>query len=444
MDNIIDSISNRDWAILFWMLVVALCSLLSASVRASVANILKMIFWSKLTAYFAVVAVYTMGIAYFLWQKELWDSSQLKNTILWYFTVGAASLFEITNKEKSNYFKSALIDVLGITAIVQFIIGIYNFSFFMELLFVPIAFLFGSMLVISKRDTKYVAVRKLLNTLMVIAGLFLISYAIYHIVSDFKGFANEGTLNDFLIPALFSFLYVPVLYLVSIVVTHEDLFTGIERKVNDPILRRYARWMVLFHFHVNKTDLNRWRRALFVQEVKTKEDVKRSVQLIRHMKRVEKTPPDVEYEKGWSPYKAKDFLKRVGIATGFYHPSYENEWMACSEYVKLDGGILANNIAYYLEGNANVVTKLKLTLNIYNKQHEEVATSKFQVAAKLLYESALMKRIPDKVYKTILLGRNFEMVAGNRKIIINRQKWTGHETDRFTISIEICVIEESI
>lgn len=69
-----------------------------------------------------------------------------KNTVLWFFTAGAASLFHINDKKKSNYLRETIKDVLSITAVLQFLVGVYSFSFAVELVLVPFVFLIGGWL----------------------------------------------------------------------------------------------------------------------------------------------------------------------------------------------------------------------------------------------------------------------------------------------------------
>lgn len=192
MKSIIESISNRELAFLVWMSLLLVVVVLKASVRKAASNLLRMIFWSKLTIYFLSVAAYTTGMAYFLWRMDLWDVIQVKNTVLWFFTAGAASLFHITDRDKSNYLKDTIKDILSITAVLQFLVGIYSFGFVVELVLVPLVFLVGGMTVIAERNSEHHHLARLLRKMIVFAGLFLICYTLFKIIADFRSFATKG------------------------------------------------------------------------------------------------------------------------------------------------------------------------------------------------------------------------------------------------------------
>ena len=424
MKSVLDSISNRELAFLIWIFLIFLVILFKASVRKVVANLLQMIFWSKLTVYFLAVAFYTAGIVYLLWRINLWDISQVKNTVLWFFTAGAASLFNITDKNKKNYLKDTVKDILSITAVLQFLSGIYSFTLAVELVFLPLVFLLVGMMVIAKNKPEHYQVFRILNKLVIFGGLFLICYTLFKIIFDFQSFANNGTLNDFLIPATLSFLFLPMLYLLSVILTHDDVFTGIKRRIKTRRLQRYARWKALINFHANKTDLDRWRRLLFLQPIQSKDDVNKSIERIKQMKQKEKLSIPVEFEKGWSPYVAMKFLEKDGIATGYYQPTVdENEWLACSKYVEIDDSVPASNISYYVEGAADIATRLMLSLTVYDRKQDGFAVAQFLKALSSLFEHSFTQPMPQQIEDMVLNGSNRKISFGNRTITVEKKLW---------------------
>jgi hypothetical protein len=438
MKSIFESINNRELAFLIWVSLMALVLVFKASARKAAGHLLVMILWSQLTFFFLLVAVYSLGVAYFLWTIDLWDLSQVKNTVLWFFTAGAASLFHITDKDRSNYLKETIKDILSITAALQFFVSLYSFSLVIELLFVPFAFLIGGMTVVAGKNSESHQLTIILRKLVVFVGLTLIGYTLFKIIVDFRSFANKGTLSDFLIPAVLSFMFLPLLYLISIIVTHNDVFTGIKRRIKQPRLKRYARWKALINFHVNKTDLHRWLKLVFLYPMNTKDDVNKSIERIKEMKRKEKLSLPVTIEKGWSPYQAMIFLTAEEITTGYYQPSTdENEWIACSDYVKIDDNIPPANISYYVEGDADVATKLTLYLSVYNRKQDGFAITQFLQKLNLLFSSALQQPTPFQIEDSIINGKNLEMQVGNRRISIEKTFWENEKQGYYLQ----CIIE---
>lgn len=424
MKSILESINNRELALLIWMFLLFLWVAFTTNFLKNAGKILQSFFWSKLTPYFLVVATYVTGIVYFLFKIHLWDLSQLKNTVLWHFTVGVASLFHITDKDKRNYLNATIKDVLSLTAILQFLIGVYSFSLIVELILMPLVVIITGMAVIAKSNKEYHKLIPALRKVTVLIGLILICYSLFKIIADFKSFANQSTLTDFLVPAVLSFLFLPMLYIMSIVVTHDDVFTGIDKRIKYPELQRYAKWKTLLYVHVNKNDLYRWRKLLPLQHIKSRNDIDNSIQLIKEIKRNEKNPVSVNWNKGWSPYSALLFLKENGVTTGYYQPAITvHEWMACSKYLDLDDNTPASNISYYVEGDATVATKLTLSLSVYNNQQDGLAIAKFLDNAVLLFKKSLYTPIPIQIEESIINGIGYQQKIGNRSIIIEKQLW---------------------
>jgi hypothetical protein len=122
---------------------------------------------------------------------------------------------------------------------------------------------------------------------------------------------------------------------------------------------------------------------------------------------------------------------------GRRHGENPNEWMACSDYVKVGNDILSNNMMYSVEGNANAATKLTLILNVYHHEHAGLATAEFLNSVELLYINAVLQPLPEAIENAIIRGRNFMTVSGSKKITIEKKKWQGHKAEGYSISMRI-------
>lgn len=389
---------------------------------------------------YAAIVLYTIGMVYSLHRLGLWDNSQLKNTVFWFFTVGFISLFDVTNEKKDNYFKITLKDIFSFTAILQFIISVYTFSFFVELFLVPIGVLIVGMIAVGQRDPENRPVIQFLNNLLALLGLFLIGYTIYRIIKDFHSFANTGTLSDFLIPAALSLLYLPLLYLISLYVNQDDTFKGLNRTFKNRKLLRFAKWQTLLNFGFSKKDLRRWRSIVNLREYRTRAGIQNSIALIKELKKIEKNPPVVPFEAGWSPYKAKDFLARNGIMTRYYHPYFDdNGWSASSSYVNIDESTYLDNVAYYVEGDKKIAKELKLVLNVNSANDSGLSIATFFNHASSLYEAAMNKPLPAEMESAIINVENAEIRDSNRKVVVSINKWPEHKRKGYNIDFVIII-----
>lgn len=108
-----------------------------------------------------LICFYMIFVIYWLSRFGLWNYEQLKNTIFWCVSVAFMSLFKISQiKKDRNFIKNEIFVQLKILAIIQFIISVYSFSLWFEIILVPILTIIGLMFNISKKDEKYLQAKK--------------------------------------------------------------------------------------------------------------------------------------------------------------------------------------------------------------------------------------------------------------------------------------------
>ncbi|GAB3954928.1 hypothetical protein GCM10028805_41220 [Spirosoma harenae] len=140
------------------------------------------------------------------------------------------------------------------------------------------------------------------------------------------------------------------------------------------------------------------------------------------MELIERNPPKIDIEKGWSPYISKDFLIKNGIETNNYKKCYDDEWQATSPYIQLNNEIIANNIAYYVSGNNSIAKQLKLVLNVNSQIGEDLAIQKFIECTHSLYKAALNKTLPEVLNKSILKRKDKVLSFVNKKVSIHKSE----------------------
>ena len=142
----------------------------------------------------AVMVSYVLIIIYLLSQIDLWRTDQIKNSIVWFFSVALISMFGINNiKDNPHYFKNTLKNNLKIIVIIQFIVSVYTFSLFSELLFVPFMVFLGLMIGVSSFSEEHRTVEIILNKLLELIGIGIILFTIYKIFTDFSTIYQEKT-----------------------------------------------------------------------------------------------------------------------------------------------------------------------------------------------------------------------------------------------------------
>lgn len=279
--SVFQTFSSREKALVVWIFVLLIFMLSKKEIRSSFFQVLKMMFLSKLAFVFIGTIIYAALISIVLQQVSLWNILLLKDTLFW--IVGTAFVLVMgigKATSESRYFKKLALSVFTLSIMVEFVVNLYTFSFWVEMILIPVFVFIGGMLGIAETDTKYGLVKKILNSILVAFGLFSILYAFAQLMSSFSSFTTLYNLRTFIIGPILSLGYIPFLYLFALVMTYETLFIRIKMFTKkDRGLENYSKWEVFKLCNLNLTKL-----ILFVQQtggeitqISNKEDINKII-----------------------------------------------------------------------------------------------------------------------------------------------------------------------
>ncbi len=250
------------------------------------------------------------------------------------------------------------------------------------------------MVAVGERDDQYRPVVNVLNAVLALLGAGLLAYAAFMAVKDFGNFASMQTLRDLYTPVLLSFLLLPFIFVMHVFMSYDTGFRTVENYIQDRKLRRFAKLRALLSFGPSVTLLRRWVRNLGTQRPEDKDGIRQSIKEVKVAREREKHPTPVSTSQGWSPNIAKNYLAGEGLACGDYHRSYD-EWFASSPYLELGEGLMPDNLAYYVEGEELIATRLKLVLNVNNPANPAESESQFIKVGQVLINEAMPGHTPE-------------------------------------------------
>ena len=437
-----DILNNREAAIALWLLALSVYVFSSskmAEVRGAFKNLLSAFFAKKIISVLGLMVAYMTIVIYVLSEVDLWNIDQLKNTVFWCASVGFMSLFKLESiKKDKSFFKHSVIDNLKLLAVLQFIVGVYSFSLWIEVLLVPILVLIGGMLAIAETDKKHHQVKVFLEYCMSLFGIILIVYTLYMLITSFGAFGKEKTAYDFLVPPLLTLLYLPFVFIMLVYSTYEQAFIRLQFSIKNRFHRYLAKLYALVLFNVRMSLLDRWSYQVARENIESHADLIETFKYIYKVRCAEKNPKEVSNELGWSPYKAKRFLSSEGLDTGFYNKLFEEEWSASSPMIEFGDGIIPDNLAYYFEGSEHVANTLKIKVNVNDVSRSEVARRKLIELSEALSLSSLSQGLTEQMKTAIAKGEHHSEKLGNKNITLSVEKWAGHRFNgydlRFVIS----------
>lgn len=436
----LDIFNTRELAFFTWITLAFLLVMMKSSNRRMLFDIIRLATEKSFLVIYGLIIVYVMVMAWIMAKIGIWDTNQIKNTILWFFSAGLVSFYNINKiREEKAYYMDAIKDLFKLTAFAEFLVGFHTFNYWIEIFLwaIVVFLLFLAVMVEQKHNNTLVA--KFTKGLLSIIGFFLIIYAVYWIIGHFESFASKGTLSDFLVPSLLSLFFLPFIFVLSIYISYEVAFIGLHAALQDRRLYMLAQKKAILHFKFRVKEFVRWKNSLFIHSIRTKEELMSSLKKMKELNKIETNPPDVDTNMGWSPYMAKDFLKNAGIETGFYNNYGDGEWQASSDLIYLnDNQVISSCISYYVIGNSELVNKLKLTLTVHYPVAEIVARKKLLDLMELLHREAFGLGLSEELKQSIQIGRDLISFDENKKVSVLKKTWNGHKVGGYHL---ISIIE---
>lgn len=230
--NILSIFNNREIATIVWLIVLVFWLLIKQpTFHKSIFGLLGSII--RMWKYFLVMLGYVALSIFMLHKVHFWDVSFVKVTVFWFFG-WAVVMFTNSMKirEENGYLKKTIFKIIGLSIFISFISNFHSFALWLELLLVPFVLLLAGVSAVAGFDKKYDSVEKFTKGLLTIVGLVVFCASFYKTIMHFNDFASKSTLQEFLLPILLSFMFIPFIYALSVYGRWE------QNKIRDKFMKR--------------------------------------------------------------------------------------------------------------------------------------------------------------------------------------------------------------
>lgn len=225
-----DLFNNREIAVGLWLTALIVFAASKKVVRSSFADVLRAFLNPKIIIPLVLSFIPSVLVVWLLAHLNLWDLSVLKETIYWVVGTGIIMFGKFNNvKDLKSLYKQTAKETLALVVILEFIIWLYVFPLWAELLFVP----FVTFIVLLATVAKYMKTdgieltRKVLNGTQVFIGLLVLLFAFIAFVKSPATLFTLQNLELFLLPIVLSLTYVPSVYFIALYSKYELVFNRI-------------------------------------------------------------------------------------------------------------------------------------------------------------------------------------------------------------------------
>lgn len=364
-----DQFNTREIASITWgtIFIIGLVfySLKNAQLRSSLIAVIKAFFQIKIITSILLITTYLVLIVSILYQMQIWDFSQLKNTFFWYIVFAIGTMFSLhTIKENSNdFFIDTIQSSISLSVFLQFITNLHTFNFFIELiLIVPIISILTIFSTIARQNSEQLRVKRLCDFLLAVIFIIFFIYFLIQIFRDLSNFANYQIIQDFITPIILTILYLPFLWFFLLYIKYEEIFVRLPIFLENKKLVRSAKFLIIINFRTQKDLLDQWFHHIKIHKIENYKQLFDSFALIKHRscKRRKLIDTPTLLEIGWSVYEAENYLSGCKLKVK-YSDIGDDIWFG-SKLIELDENFNLSTLAYYIQGNENVVSQLKIKL----------------------------------------------------------------------------------
>ena len=404
-------LDNREIAFLAWFCLTAGAILWKTRHSQALGNLLCLLVKRPILCLFGAVAAYVAACTWLLSIPGWWQWTNLKTTLLW---TGGFALVAVFNYEKAGagkpYFRATILEAIGITAFLSFIASSHTFGLFTELTLAFFLIVLVLLSAITEREGTLKSIHNVATALLTLLSLLMLGNSTYHIATGFGDFATSHTAREFALPVLSTAMFLPFLYGLYVYATYDRVFNSFDFSIKDPGLRRYARYRLMTGFLLDTAGLEKWRRHAAMFDSGSNAAIDASIHEIKKARRREKRPYRVPPALGWLPNHAISFLSSAGLTTNDYHRDHGG-WQANSGLVDVGEGVLPSNIAYYVESEEFVASRLKLQLNVNAPDAADQAYEYFFQIVSLLANAAISGALRN--------GKVLDIQADDAPLLVN-------------------------
>ena len=240
MEEIVTILSTREWAIVIWGTGFFVWMLTQSEIRKSLWNVIKILLGKNLRRFFLIIALYVAGITTISYQLPFWNNIYLKDIILWTLFSGLTICMNaVAGEADEKYISKVLKDNIRFTVVTEFLLSTFTFSFWVELIIIPITTVIVLFDTVAEHKSDAIAVHKLLQDVMAFAGLCVILQTVRVGILEYRELNVINTLVSFFIPIVYLLLVTPLEYAFELYSKYEMLFIQMHfKEPSDKMVQR--------------------------------------------------------------------------------------------------------------------------------------------------------------------------------------------------------------
>lgn len=379
--------SNRELALLIWLIIVLVYSLIKDKWRCYLKRIITSAFALKLVIVYITLIIYAFVIILLLYLTNIWEICLLKDTIIWLLFSALATAFTLINIKNFSYFTGLIKSNITVTAIVQFIINLYSFSLAIELIMLPIIVFTTALSAYSEYYTKngqdYHKVHSCLNILLSIIGIVYLGFTFYKAIIGFDSINWIDISQQLMLPIILTILFIPYYWLLALYINYEKIFVAINVmfRHKNKYERYRIKFYILYYGCLSLKRINRINNEIsflaYQNTTNYKSFFKEAMRVPLYINYSNISKMKIELFNNIDDCRKAFSKLQLGELSEWKKIEGSNEFYCITNYLSIKKDWLSN-LVLSLQGEELYIHQLELSLSILSPNERDYAILKFQ------------------------------------------------------------------
>ena len=233
-------LNSRELASIIWGIAFFAIFMLNKSARISFGRLVKSALRYELVTLCLLFLIWVSISTLLLNFAELWHQSLLKDTVIWALFSGIYLMGRcVQAKNQSILFRDLFRASLAIGVVVEFILNLYTFEVWVEMLLVPVFCLVILLQALSVKVPTSNLLIKCVGCMSAVSGLFFIIFFAISIYKQPQKLLSADMAVQFLLPLYLTATCAPAFYLIALYSRYESLMTSINTDDSKPFYLRF-------------------------------------------------------------------------------------------------------------------------------------------------------------------------------------------------------------
>lgn len=273
--EILPLFSNRELAIIIWIVILLICALFKKSSRDLLIHLMKINYGYKLLTIRWVLYIQIGVVTYILFRTGIFSQYSLIKTVVEYSLFSAVVLLYGSITDPLKQIRKTILNYLAATTILTVYLNSFSYSLIAECILLPIVFLLFAIIAYAEHqnDPQYKATSGCATSILTLLALSGIGYVIYHSIHCQPEVLIENLARDVLIPLGMTCFLIPYVYLVAVISKYEPFFARLNqmsKNQKNPSGNHYWKWKIAIikkcKLDVAKIDLCTKQLKIFMYE----------------------------------------------------------------------------------------------------------------------------------------------------------------------------------